>query len=215
LPQRDSQDDSPIIAQDTATSSLKEPNAASEAVLNDAFKNFNAEQLNWLPLKDIHTTGDGLPSRHLDESTYGRPGDSSSSAYMNSGSSNGADTGLSPDTGHSGSNRPTPNSASPSEIRVNLQSKSDLTHEARLQGAEVATSHSPFSAHLEHRGVSTTGLTPNSTFGIPATPGRDFPAPGWELGGQATGLTPIGEGVFRQLYGLGPMDLGWEGNPES
>jgi hypothetical protein len=60
------------------------------------------------------------------------------------------------------------------------------------------------------------GLASDNPFNIPETPSRDFP-PGWEMTEQTTGLTPIGEGVFRHLYGLGPldpmpMDLGWEGN---
>jgi hypothetical protein len=72
----------------------------------------------------------------------------------------------------------------------------------------------------DHRTIPTTGLTPDNTFSMPATPGRDFAPPGWETNGQTTGFTPIGEGVFRQLYGLGPldpmpMDLGWEGSPET
>lgn len=194
-------------------------NVSSGAALNEAFKIFNAESLDWLALKDIGPTDGVIPSRPLDGSTYSRPGDSSSSNYMNSGSSNGADSGLSPDTGHSGSNRPTPNSASPSDSR-NLQCSSDLPHDGQMQGSDGTASCSPFSTTLEHRGASTTGLTPDNTFGMPPTPGRDFPPAGWEMSGQTTGLTPIGEGVFRQLYGLGPMDpmpvdLGWEGHQET
>jgi hypothetical protein len=163
---------------------------------------------------------------------YGRPGDSSSSAYMNSGSSNGGDTGLSPDTGHSNSNRPTPNSTSPSETRPTLQpvqkkststsyqASPDILHATQLPNKEGKVSTSPFSTPLDHRGVATSGLTPENTFSMPETPGRDFASSGWETNGQTTGFTPIGEGVFRQLYGLGPldplpMDLGWGGNSES
>ncbi len=56
------------------------------------------------------------------------------------------------------------------------------------------------------------GLTPNTAFSMPETPGsREFNVSGgWEMSGQ--GLTPIGEGVFRELMGMGPMDLGWDGN---
>ena len=55
-------------------------------------------------------------------------------------------------------------------------------------------------------------MTPDSNaFSMPETPGRAFDVPsGWEMNnqmnGQTTGLTPVGEGVFRHLLGLGPMD---------
>jgi len=59
------------------------------------------------------------------------------------------------------------------------------------------------------------GLTPDNTFSMPETSSRSFNVPsGWEMNNQTTGLTPVGEGVFRTLMGLGPMDpmdLGWEG----
>lgn len=55
--------------------------------------------------------------------------------------------------------------------------------------------------------IPATGMTPGNDFSMPETPGRGFDVPaGWEMGQQGTGLTPVGEGVFRQLMGLGPMD---------
>jgi hypothetical protein len=228
----DSQENSPVAPPDTLASSHQQPNPANGSDIDNSFKVFDAEQLDWLPLRDVQTGPHALASGSLNTGSYGRPGDSTSSAYMTSGSSNGADTALSPDTGHSGSNRPTPNSTSPSEARPNLQpghrnsagtsyhTSPESSHETQLSNTEGRPSVSPFTTQLDHRGVTTLGLTPDNTFTMPPTPGRDFPAPGWEMNGQTTGFTPIGEGVFRQLYGLGPMDqmpmdLGWEGSPET
>jgi len=72
-----------------------------------------------------------------------------------------------------------------------------------------------FASQPDYREIPSSGLTPENTFTLPETPGRDYPVPsGWEMSQQTTGLTPVGEGVYRQLMGLGPMDpmdLGWEG----
>ena len=208
---RHSQEDSPTAQPDTSTS-RPDSNPPSATAVDNSFKVFSPERLDWLPLPDVHGT---LNS----STTYGRAGDSGSSAYMNSGSSNGGDTGLSPDTGHSSSNRPTPNSTSPSESRPgqkisassSYQKSPEMLHRTQPQNKEGTHSHVS---------IPTSGLTPDNTFSMPATPGRDFVPPGWETNGQTTGFTPIGEGVFRQLYGLGPldampMDLGWEGSPET
>jgi len=78
-----------------------------------------------------------------------------------------------------------------------------------------------FSGNPDYSSIPATGMTPDANFSMPETPGRDFAVPtGWEMSGQTTGLTPVGEGVFRHLMGLGPMgqmdpmDLeSWEGNP--
>lgn len=225
----ESPENSPIVPPATSASSRSRPNTTS--TLDNSFKVFDPEDLDWIPLGDLNAshTSEQLSAT----AAFGRPGDSGSSAYMNSGSSNGGDIGLSPDTGHSSSNRPTPNSTSPSETRPSLQSgqksstnssyhtSPDALHSTQPPNKDGRPSTSPFSATLDHRGVTATGLTPDSAFNIPETSSRDFAAPpGWETNGPATGFTPIGEGVFRQLYGLGPMDampmdLGWEGNPET
>lgn len=218
---------------DTSAGSRPESIPASATTTDNPYKVFNPERLDWLPLSDLHTGGIELSTSQLTStSAYGRPGGSGSSAYMNSGSSTGGEPGLSPDTGHSSSNRPTPNSTSPSETRPSLQAgqkssanasyqtSPDILHGAQSSIKEGRPSTSPFSAPLDHRSAATTGLTPENTFNMPETPGREFVPPGWETNSQTTGFTPIGEGVFRQLYGLGPMDpmpmdLGWEGQTES
>jgi hypothetical protein len=207
------------------------------AASNDAFKAFAAEQLNWLPLsnnqtetqgQEVHRTLQGLVLGS--RSSYGGPVDSSSTGYGNSGSSNGAESGLSPDTGHSSSNRPTPNSTTPSETRANVQAGQNSSrgtsyetspasaHQARVPTTDGRAFGSFFSSQPDYSSIPATGLTPENTFSMPETPGRDLSTPGWDMSGQTTGLTPIGDGVFRHLYGLGPMgdlpmDLGWEANP--
>jgi hypothetical protein len=69
----------------------------------------------------------------------------------------------------------------------------------------------------DYSNIPSSGLVQgHAAYRIPETPGPDFPVPGgWEMS-QQTQLTPVGEGVFRQLMGLGPMDtdpmeLGWSG----
>jgi hypothetical protein len=64
-----------------------------------------------------------------------------------------------------------------------------------------------------------TSLSSGATYSLSPTPGgqtdigRDFTVhSGWEITGQ--GLTPVGEGVFREFMGMGPgmgpMDIGWD-----
>lgn len=120
------------------------------------------------------------------------------------------------------SDRPTPNSSTSSDVRSNNH------HSGQAGGSSFETS--PASSHQNDNratsffnhtsdfsnAVGGTGLTPNSSsaFTLPPTPGRgnEFTVPnGWELSNQ--GLTPIGEGVLRELMGMGPMDMGWDGNP--
>jgi hypothetical protein len=131
------------------------------------------------------------------------------------------DAGRSPDT-HSSSNRPTPNSSNTSEPRQNLQPgqaasgrTSYETSPASSHQSRVATTVSQpqrplsafFASQPDFTNVPSTGLSPDSNFAMPETPGRDYPVPpGWEMAQQGTGLTPVGEGVFRQLMGLGPAD---------
>jgi len=207
----------------------------STSASNDALRAFDNEQPNWMPItdhppgehgQDVQRTLQGLAigTSSLSRPNYGT-GDMNSTGYANE-NSNSADTGLSPDTAHSSSNRPTPNSTTPSEPRSNLQPGSNSggssyetspasSHQARQPTADGRSMNSFFATQPDYSGISASGLTPENSFTMPETPGRDFPLPnGWEMSQQTTGLTPVGEGVFRQLMGLGPMDpmdLGWEG----
>jgi hypothetical protein len=208
----------------------------STSASNEALRPFDNEQPNWMPIADHSSTERGqdvqrtlqglaIGTNSLPRSTYGA-GDINSTGYVNSENNNSADTGLSPDTAHSGSNRPTPNSTTPSEPRSNLQTggnsggtsyetSPDSSHQTRLPTSDGRSMSSFFATHTSYSELPATGLTPENPFTMPETPGREFPVPnGWEMSQQTTGLTPVGEGVFRQLMGLGPidpMDLGWEG----
>lgn len=218
-------DDAPSVAPDTAKGFRRNSDPTSGT----------SDQPNWIPLpdhspndqgQDVQRTLQGLAIGSISRSTYGT-GDLSSGGYVNSESSNANDSGLSPNTGNSGSDRPTPNSTTPSESRANLkpgqtsggasyETSPASSHNARVPAAADSRSMSAFfSTQPDYTNVSSTGMTPdNNAFTMPETPGREFQVPpGWEMSGQ-TGLTPVGQGVFNQLMGLtpmDPMDLGWEG----
>lgn len=220
-----------------------EPVAMADAIANSAepSNNFDTDsgQSSWVPLEDHHNSNEGqdvqrtiagLVIGSTSQTTYGSGDVSSGGGYVNSESiSTGPDSGLSPDT--SNSNRPTPNSTTPSDTRSNLRAglnnnSNNASYETSPATSAQNTNSGPqshqrsmdnfFASNPDYSNISSTGLTPDNTFSMPETPGRDFPVPqGWE---QTTGLTPVGEGVFRHLMGLGPMepnmeamDLGWEG----
>jgi hypothetical protein len=221
-------DTSPTSAADASN------NSAGPGSRNDSF----GDQPNWMPLNDhgpaqagdqgteVQRTLQGLAIGSVPTANYG-PGDLNSNSYGNSDSSNAADTGLSPDTGHSASNRPTPNSTTPSDTRPSLlsgQNTSDgpsyqtspVTSHQRVPVTDGRSMSSFFTTQPDYSNIPATGFTPDNAFTMPETPGKDFSIPsGWEMSAQTTGLTPVGEGVFRHLMELGPMDpmdLGWEGS---
>ncbi|KAG0649833.1 Citrinin biosynthesis transcriptional activator ctnR [Hyphodiscus hymeniophilus] len=198
----------------------------------------SSDQPNWVPLPDhtnmdngeVHRTLQGLALGNIPTATYGT-GELSGGGYVNSESSNANDSSFSPNTGNSDSNRPTPNSTTPSESRANLkhsqrsggasyETSPASSHNARVPVAADSRSMSAFfSGQPDYSTIPSTGMTPdNNAFTMPDTPGREFQVPpGWEMSGGTTGLTPVGQGVFNQLMGLGPMDAmdlgGWdEGN---
>ncbi|KAH6719173.1 fungal-specific transcription factor domain-containing protein [Leptodontidium sp. MPI-SDFR-AT-0119] len=200
-----------------------EPNSSTASnTRNDAF----GDQTNWMPLPDHPPADSGHEvQRTLQGLAIGevrRPapyGSGDVNSYGRSESSNGADTGLSPDTANSSSNRPTPNASTPSDSRPNLQPGQSNSGAASYE-TSPASSHQNrpavdsrsmsafFSTQPDYGNIPATGMTPDNTFTMPETPGRGFDVPsGWEMSNQGTtGLTPVGEGVFRQLLGLGPMD---------
>lgn len=215
-------DDSPTIDTAAGNDFRRESDPTSGA----------SDQPNWIPLPDNSPTDQadvqrnmqGLALGSLPRNTYGS-GDLSNGGYVRSESSNN-DAGLSPNTGNSGSDRPTPNSTTPSETRAkhpptsggtSYETSPASSHNARVPPPHDSRPMSAFfSTQPDYTNIPSTGMTPdNNAFTMPETPGRDFQVPpGWEMSQQTTGLTPVGEGVFRQLMGLGPMDpmdLGWEG----
>jgi hypothetical protein len=194
----------------------------------------SSDQPNWVPLPDHASTDTGSDVRRTlkglalgsgPRSTYG----AQTPAFHNENSSN--DTGLSPNTGNSGSDRLTPNSSTPSDSHSHSRSKVQPGHNSGGSSYETspASSHDRvptredtrsmsdfFSGQPDYTNIPSMGVTsPNNAFTMPETPGREFQVPpGWEMSQQTSGLTPVGEGVFRQLMGLGPMDpmdIGWEG----
>ena len=154
-----------------------------------------------------------LPTQRVTDITTG------SGNYINSeGSNHGGDAELSPDTAHSGSNRPTPNSSTPSDSRSNLQpgttnssgtsyeTSPASSHHPQLPSADGRSMSAFFNTPNDYANIPSTGLTPGQDYSMPETPGRfDVPA-GWEMSNQTNSLTPVGEGVLRQLMGLGPLD---------
>ncbi|PBP26904.1 fungal specific transcription factor domain-containing protein, partial [Diplocarpon rosae] len=159
---------------------------------------------------------------------HGPPDDLNSSEYVNDEGRNVADTGLSLITAPSSSNRPTPNASAALDSRSNLQPGNSGSGHAsyeisstailpeRLSGTDSRTVQAFVADKPEYSNIPTTASTPNNAFVISETPGHNFDLPaGWEMNNQpATGLTVDGEGLFRQLLGLGAMDamdVSWEG----
>ena len=220
-------DNSPTSAADVPN------NSAGAGSRNDSF----GDQANWMPLPEHRREQTGEPGAEVQRTLQGlaigilpqtnyRAGDLNSNGYGNSDSSNTGDTSLSPDTGHSASNRPTPNSTTPSDTRPGLQpgtntsggpsyETSPVASHQRVPTTDGRSMSSFFTTQPDYSSIPATGFTPDNAFTMPETPGKDFPVPsGWEMSAQTTGLTPVGEGVFRHLMELGqmdPMDLGWEG----
>lgn len=187
----------------------------------------NQEQWIAAERRDVQQTLQGL----VISPNYGA-GDASNGGFGNDGS-NSADTGLSPDTA---SNRLTPNSTTPSDTQQSRAVRQSLSQSqpTSFETSPVSTSqqrappHSGrtmgafFSGQPDYTGISASGLTPEGSaslsaqaiqdgFAAPETPGRGFEVPnGWEMGNSnamgGSGMTPIGEGVFRHLMGLGSMD---------
>jgi hypothetical protein len=213
-----------------------EPASAGSAnARNDSF----GDQPNWMPIDSQLPTDQGqevqrnlqglaigsMASISITTGSYRNSEMNNNSGYGNSESSATADSRLSPDTANSTSNRPTPNASTPSDTRPSLQpgqtsggtsyETSPASSHQRLPTTDGRTLGSFFSTQPDYSNIPASGLTPDNTFTMPETPGRSFDVPsGWEMSNQTTGLTPVGEGVFRQLMGLGPMDpmdIGWEG----
>src|SRR3954447_9928887 len=112
-----------------------DPTAAvvSTGTSSDALRAFDNDQPDWTVMGDHQPGGNGHDVQRMVQGlaigtnalrrTFGS-GDVNSTGYVNSENSNSADTGLSPDTAHSGSNRHTPNSTTPSDPHSNRQTRS-------------------------------------------------------------------------------------------
>ncbi|PMD17478.1 fungal-specific transcription factor [Hyaloscypha hepaticicola] len=219
-------DASPTGPTNTSNDFRRESDPASAETTNtrnDAF----GDQPNWMPIDSQLSSeqrnlqglaiGD-MASISITTANYRNHEINTGSGYGNSENSTTADTGLSPDTANSTSSRPTPNASTPSDTRPSLKpgqtpggasyETSPATSKQRLPTTDGRTMSSFFSTQPDYSNIVPTGLTPDNTFTMPETPGRSFDVPsGWEMNNQqTTGLTPVGEGVFRTLMGLGPMD---------
>jgi hypothetical protein len=193
-------------------------------------ENRSSESLNWL-------NGNGLPTREVHpvamqgilvgtgattgfDQTGGMP--SHMNHYMQS------DANLS-ETDHS--DRPTPNSSTASSLqpgagqtghhsgRSSFEASPVSTHLPHPQESRMAGTFFTHPADFTGVGGVSAGLSSSATYSLSPTlggqtnMGREFTSTSsWEIG---EGLTPVGEGVFRELMdmgpGMGPMDMRWGG----
>lgn len=223
-------DTSPTGPTATSNDFRRESDPASAESANARTDSFG-DQPNWMPIDSQLSAEQGqnvqrnlqglaigdMASINITTASYLNREMNNSSGYGNSESSTTADTGLTPDTANSASNRPTPNASTPSDTRPSLKpgqssggpsyESSPATSNQRIPSTDGRAMGSFFASQPDYSNITATGLTPDNTFTMPETPGRSFDVPsGWEMSNQTTGLTPVGEGVFRTLMGLGPMD---------
>ncbi|ESZ97049.1 fungal specific transcription factor domain-containing protein [Sclerotinia borealis F-4128] len=181
---------------------------------------FDIERNNWRPLKEHPQARDLARGVLVNQSR-----DSNSNTYSTEGTSTSAGTGLSPNIGNT-SSHPTPNSTTPSDSRLaNPPHGQNSTNNGSYQAnAAPNTNTNRESHHLMmdeffssrsdyNTRPAGTAMTSNA-FSMPETPGRTYTTPGSWGRPANTGLTPLGEGVFGHLMGLGhmdPMDI-WEGS---
>ncbi|RAL65228.1 hypothetical protein DID88_001334 [Monilinia fructigena] len=148
--------------------------------------------------------------------------DTNSNTYSTSGTCTNTETGLSPNTRNT-SNHPTPNSTTPSDSH-----SSNIQHgQNNTSNRSYETSPAPNSNREPHRimdeyfhtrpsysSIPADTAPVTNTYSMPEMPGRSYTSPGSWGQSANTGLTPVGEGVFRHMMGLGPamdpMDI-WEG----
>jgi hypothetical protein len=163
------------------------------------------ESMNWIPQGSVAQSADAM----------GQIGQRVLAAYGLELDVSSAEAGT--------SDRPTPNSSVPSDGRSQMgtgllpgkgsdhpnsgHSSFDTSPSTGLhsQNPNVETSRTFY--HTNQTEYVSTGMTPGQNFALPIgmTMG---PSHTWEMnqGGQ-----PIGDGIFRELMGLAPMDVDWEG----
>ena len=210
-------DPSPTVPTSNSNDSHRESDPPSAGSANARSRGFG-DQPNWMPMDGrLSTDQTSASMASISITTTSYLNNNNSSGYGNSESSNTADTGLSPDTANSNSNRPTPNASTPSDTRPTLQTTQNsgrTSYEAspaiqnqRVPATDGRSMSTFFQGQPDYSNITASGLTPDNPFTMPETPGRSFDVPsGWEMSSQTTGLTPVGEGVFRTLMGLGPME---------
>jgi hypothetical protein len=195
---------------------------------NTRKESFETESLSWHPREQRHELQRTLQGLALGD-IVSYPGDHAHSGY-GTGDRNAGTDGLSPSTtGNSSSNRPTPSASTPSSTthsnnlhpgshnkssNPSYQTSPVSSAPAHLPTTDGRSMSSFFSTQPDYNNISASGLTPSgltpdysksNEYTLPETPGRGFDVPpGWEMSQQTTGLTPVGDGVFRTLMGLGP-----------
>ncbi|KAI9644866.1 hypothetical protein NHQ30_006893 [Ciborinia camelliae] len=205
--------ESPTNSQEAACSLTAATEQAGEVTApssrTDSFsRNFDIELNNWRPLNENPQARDLARGQHL-----GRSRDSNSNTYSTEGTSTGAESGLSPNTGNT-SNHPTPSSTTPSDSRSsNLQHGRKNTNGGSYETSTASnTSREPhrlmdefFSTRSDYGTIPTGTAMTSNTFSMPATSGRTYTAPGSWGQPANTGLMPVGEGELRHMMELSSM----------
>ncbi|KAG9241649.1 fungal-specific transcription factor domain-containing protein [Calycina marina] len=167
--------------------------------------------------RNMQTSLQGLAIESQQHSQY-HAGDMNGVGCVNSDHINSVDAGLSPDTG---SNQPTPSSRTPSGPCAHVQAgrkpsgarsyetSPSPPHDSQLPSvAEFNSMGQHGSVQQTYNVVPPAGMAPDS-------PQYNVPN-GWDMNPPTSGLTPVGEGVFRQLMGLGHMEsmnMAWGEGP--
>ncbi|KAF5870051.1 putative binuclear zinc transcription factor protein [Botrytis fragariae] len=176
-------------------------------------RSFDVEQRGWPRLNERSQARDlrqGVPVSQSKEPN--------GSTYSHDGTSTDMRTGLSSNTGNN-SNNPTLKSTSdvrPSNIQHGQTTTNTGSYETRPApdaDREVRLMDAFFSTPPGFNNIPAGSNISSSAYSMPETPGRTYTTPDPWPQQTTTGLTPVGEGVFRHMMGLGPMDPMdiWEG----
>lgn len=174
--------------------------------------NFDIEKNNWRP------SNENARARDLGRGvSIGQNRDPNSNPNSNGNASATAETSKSPNT-YNTSDHSTPNSSTSGSRSSALPYAQNSTNSSPAPNSNRSMD-AFFSTNPSYANTPVgTSMTPN-TFSMPETQGRTHTMSGWR-GPQpmtGTGLTPVGEGLFRHMMGLGPvgdldsMDI-WEGH---
>ncbi|TGO24247.1 hypothetical protein BPAE_0108g00400 [Botrytis paeoniae] len=176
-------------------------------------RSFDVEQRGWSRLNERSQARDlrqGVP--------VSRSKEPNGNTYSHDGTSTGTRTGLSSNTGNT-SNNPTLKSTSdvrPSNIQHGQTTTNTGSYETRPApdaDREVRLMDAFFSTPPGYNNIPAGSDISSSAYSMPETPGRTYTTSDPWPQQTTTGLTPVGEGVFRHMMGLGPMDPMdiWEG----